>query len=218
MNLIRWQQFVLPVAVPLTISLAFALAGPHGPFGLSPDPAGEPTRDDAPALTHVAPGERDTPRRTDSAPAVAPTPGPEPAETASEQSSTPPPAVSVPAAAPTRPSPSPPPTEPTPAATPSPPTPTPVAAIGATEACLLARAYAVTEMETVTVEFKSCSAVHLDGRWEVKARIRNPACAAVDPTGQACPHHGLTLKFYVYESGLSVTAADEATALILRTY
>ncbi len=216
MNWTKWKPFVLPVALPLTISLAMALAGPRGPLGLTPNHVGEQTSLVTDVGSPAGRGDRDAPPLPSATPAVAP--GQTPATT---DSPTPVPAVRVPPVTPPTIAtpPSPPPQPPTPGPTPAPVvTPSPAPVMDSAGACELAGAYLQAEITTVTVQVKSCAAQPIAGGWEVDMRIRHPGCAPLDELGLPCANSPLKLTFFVSDADHSVVAADAETQAILDTY
>ncbi len=229
MHSIQWKAFILPAALPLTISMTMALAGAGVPFGASPDPAGEQTPGAVSSVRRSTQSDNHPSPTAVSTPPAKPTPTSAPTDSPTSVVVTiPSPLLDAPvptAGATPRPPATPPPTTTSPTQPPSPtpgptapPVATPPPVISSAEACDLARAYVVVEMPTVAVEFKSCTAKLLDGRWEVELKIRNPLCPSSDPNGQACPHHGLTLKVLIYSSDPAIVPADDATRLILQSY
>ncbi len=215
MSWMVWKGLLPPVAVPLIVSAAVALAGPGGPFGLTPDGAGEQPRsfvsDVDPADSHRS-SHGDSRRGSDSSPAPSAEKTPAPVSTSDR---TPPGVVTVPL--PTEPAPapaSPGPTQAPPAATPT-PLPGP---LNADDACSLVSAYVQAAISSVTVEIKSCSAEQIAGAWAVHIRIRHPGCAPLDALGLPCVQSPLKLNFYIYEADRSIVPADDETALIIQTY
>ena len=235
MNWMTLKAFVLPVGLPMAISLSLALAtGPFQPVSeeaakltpfvaeISPEDGSEPDR--LILLPSPTPGPdvvQGTPSATPD-PVAAPTPSP--AGPSSVAAITPSPirgsSTPAPAVPPTPPSPTPLPSPspvPTPAPTPA-PTPSPRPPINADQACDLARAFASAEMPSINVEVKVCSAKAVTSGWEVSMRIRHPGCSTLDTVGLPCASSPLKMKFFVQASGGSVDAADDETALLLQTY
>ena len=219
MSRIAWQGLLPPAALPFVVSIAVALAGPGGLLGLTADKAGEPTSEVAnstpasegqvrqergPDATH-APVVSTTP---DSRSVATPTPAPElvavPPETSPQS-----PEPGSPAPQPATPAPTPQPTQPAP--TPTPP-------IDEAAACTLAAAYAQSQIASVTIQVRSCTAQQVAGGWLVTMRIRHPGCAALDAQGLPCASSPLKLTFFVSDADRSVVAADAETQAILDTY
>ncbi len=202
------KVYVPVVALPMVAWMAFALTVPGGPLDRTPD-GGVPAPDVADVGSSFRHQDIDGPPIANATPTPSPSDSPPPQLVSSSA-----PGEVQPAEAPPLPTPPPPPDEnpvamtPTPSASPQPP-------IASDDACELVRAYVVTEMASVTVTFKSCSAAAtVDGLLLAETKIYNPACASTDGP---CLHHSLTLKLYVYEDG-SIVPADAATQLILDTY